>query len=71
MSDNEATYVTNATLNPLRWFQVELAAYLDYLNQKIEEWLFTPEAKEMARAELVRTRLELGDDSPHSGAKRD
>ena len=26
MSDNEATYVTNATLNPLRWFQVELAA---------------------------------------------
>lgn len=52
-------------------FEVELAVYLDYLGQKIEEWLFTPEAKEIARSELARTRLEIGDKSPRSEAKRD
>lgn len=42
-----------------RRFGVELAGYLDYLGNKIEEWLFTPEAKEIARAELTKTRREL------------
>lgn len=42
-----------------RRFGVELAGYLAYLGDKIEEWLFTPEAKEIARAELTKTRREL------------
>lgn len=42
-----------------RRFEVELAAYLDYLSTKIEEWLFTPEAKTMARTELARAKMEL------------
>jgi HD superfamily phosphodiesterase len=42
-----------------RRFGIELAAYLDYLSHKLEEWLFTSEAKEIARAELTKTRREL------------
>jgi HD superfamily phosphodiesterase len=42
-----------------RRFGIELAAYLDYLSHKLEEWLFTPEAKAIARAELMKTRQEL------------
>jgi hypothetical protein len=41
-----------------RRFEVELTGYLDYLNQKIEAWLFTPEAKKIAWAELAKVRLE-------------
>jgi len=44
-----------------RRFEVELAAYLDYLSTKTEEWLFTPEAKTMARAELARAKMEIRD----------
>lgn len=44
-----------------RRFEVELAAYLDYLSTKLEEWLFTPEAKMMARAELARAKMEIRD----------
>ncbi|MBE7469360.1 MAG: hypothetical protein DPW09_10480 [Anaerolineae bacterium] len=44
-----------------RRFEVDLAWYLDYLSQKIEDWLFTPEAKEMARVELARTEVESRD----------
>lgn len=47
-----------------RRFGVEIAWYLDYLGQKIEEWLFTPEAKAIARADLARSRVELGDNVP-------
>lgn len=43
-----------------RRFGVALGAYLDYLDNKIEEWLFTPEAKAMARAELTRACAEIG-----------
>jgi hypothetical protein len=43
-----------------RRFGIELAAYLDYMNNKIEEWMFTPEAKAMARAELARASMEIG-----------
>jgi hypothetical protein len=39
-----------------RRFGIELAAYLDYLSHKIEEWMFTPEAREMAQAELAKVR---------------
>ncbi|MFN8459888.1 MAG: HD domain-containing protein [Anaerolineae bacterium] len=44
-----------------RRFGVEVAWYLEYLSQKIEEWFFTPEAKEMARADLARTKEKIGD----------
>lgn len=37
-----------------RRFGIELSTYLDYMAHKIEEWFFTPEAKELARAELMR-----------------
>ncbi len=40
-------------------FGIELEEYLDYLGHKVEEWLFTPEAKEIARTELTKTRREL------------
>jgi hypothetical protein len=42
-----------------RRFGVELAGYLAYLGNKIDEWLFTPEAKAIARAELMKTRQDL------------
>ncbi|MBI1882226.1 MAG: HD domain-containing protein [Chloroflexi bacterium] len=42
-----------------RRFGIELPAYLGYMNNKIEEWMFTPEAKAMARAELARAKLEM------------
>jgi HD superfamily phosphodiesterase len=48
---------TGVTIDHQR-FGIELATYLNYLSQKVEEWLFTPEAKEIARAELTRTRQE-------------
>jgi len=44
-----------------RRFGIELETYLDYLSSKIEEWLFTPEAKTMARAELARAKMEIRD----------
>jgi hypothetical protein len=37
-----------------------LGTYLDYLDNKIEAWLFTPEAKAMARVELTKASLEIG-----------
>lgn len=43
-----------------RRFGVELGAYLNYMHDKIESWLFTPEAKVIARTELGRARLEFG-----------
>jgi hypothetical protein len=54
-------FTTTGVRIDYRRFEVELEGYLDYLSQKIEEWLFTPEAKEMARSELARTRLEIKD----------
>lgn len=36
-----------------RRFELDLAAYLDYMDGKIEAWFFTPAAREMARTELV------------------
>jgi hypothetical protein len=42
-----------------RRFGLTLAAYLDYMDDKIEAWLFTPEAKEIARTELARARAEF------------
>lgn len=41
-----------------RRFGVELSPYLEYLDHKIEEWLFTPEAKTIARAELTKAAQE-------------
>jgi hypothetical protein len=43
-----------------RRFKVEPAAYIDYLSHKLEEWLFTPEAKEMARLALAEARVPGG-----------
>lgn len=40
-------------------FGIELSAYLNYLDNKIEEWLFTPEAKAIARTALAEARLKL------------
>ena len=42
-----------------RRFGMDLEAYLDYMNDKIEAWLFTPEAREMARLEFERAILEM------------
>lgn len=42
-----------------RRFGVELPDYLAYLDNKIEEWLFTPKAKAIARTELSKTTREL------------
>lgn len=39
-----------------RRFKIERTAYLDYLDQKIEVWLFTPEAKVIAQTELTKAR---------------
>ena len=36
-----------------RRFELDLAAYLAYMDDKIEAWFFTPAAREMARTELV------------------
>jgi HD superfamily phosphodiesterase len=40
-----------------RRFKAEPAAYIDYLSHQLEEWLFTPEAKEMARLALAEARV--------------
>lgn len=37
-----------------RWNQVEMTPYLNYVEQRIETWLFTEKAKEMARSLLAQ-----------------
>jgi hypothetical protein len=42
-----------------RRFEIEAGAYLDYLAGKIEAWLFTAEAKAIARTELAKAKEEV------------
>lgn len=52
-------FTTTGVKIDYRRFGVELPVYLDYLGNKIEEWLFTPEARAMARVELARATEDL------------
>lgn len=42
-----------------RRFGIELETYVTYLETRIDDWLFTPEAKNMAREALAEVKLRL------------